>query len=224
MKSLWFFEDVNLFTILCPHRYKEYKNQHNFCAYKKNDFVYFEEEDADSIYLINSGKVKIGYVTEEGEEVITGILSKGEIFGEKAILGETSRNEFAQSVSSDTSICTIDTETMIDLLRDNKEFSLKVYKFIGYRFKKLERRIQLLLFKDTKTRLKEFIKELAEEFGYENRVTKDTIIRHPYTQKELATLIGTSRPTLNVLLHELQTDGFLRFTRKEITLLKSFVS
>lgn len=127
MKSLWFFEDVNLFTILCPHRYKEYKNQHNFCAYKKNDFVYFEEEDADSIYLINSGKVKIGYVTEEGEEVITGILSKGEIFGEKAILGETSRNEFAQSVSSDTSICTIDTETMIDLLRDNKEFSLKVY-------------------------------------------------------------------------------------------------
>lgn len=196
MKSLWFFEDVNLFTILCPHRYKEYKNEHNFCAYKKNDFVYFEEEDADSIYLINSGKVKIGYVTEEGEEVITGILSKGEIFGEKAILGETSRNEFAQSVSSDTSICTIDTETMIDLLRDNKEFSLKVYKFIGYRFKKLERRIQLLLFKDTKTRLKEFIKELAEEFGYENRVTKDTIIRHPYTQKELATLIGTSRPTL----------------------------
>ncbi len=224
MKSLWFFEDVNLFTILCPHRYKEYKNEHNFCAYKKNDFVYFEEEDADSIYLINSGKVKIGYVTEEGEEVITGILSEGEIFGEKAILGETSRNEFAQSVSSDTSICTIDTETMIDLLRDNKEFSLKVYKFIGYRFKKLERRIQLLLFKDTKTRLKEFIKELAEEFGYENRVTKDTIIRHPYTQKELATLIGTSRPTLNVLLHELQTDGFLRFTRKEITLLKSFVS
>jgi CRP/FNR family transcriptional regulator, cyclic AMP receptor protein len=105
MKSLWFFEDVNLFTILCPHRYKEYKNEHNFCAYKKNDFVYFEEEDADSIYLINSGKVKIGYVTEEGEEVITGILSKGEIFGEKAILGETSRNEFAQSVSSDTSIC-----------------------------------------------------------------------------------------------------------------------
>lgn len=82
----------------------------------------------------------------------------------------------------------------------------------------------MLLFKDTKTRLKEFIKELAEEFGYENRVTKDTIIRHPYTQKELATLIGTSRPTLNVLLHELQTDGFLRFTRKEITLLKSFVS
>lgn len=224
MKSLWFFEDVNLFTILCPHRYKEYKNEHNFCTYKKNDFVYFEEEDADSIYLINSGKVKIGYVTEEGEEVITGILSKGEIFGEKAILGETSRNEFAQSVSSDTSICTIDTETMIDLLRDNKEFSLKVYKFIGYRFKKLERRIQLLLFKDTKTRLKEFIKELAEEFGYENRVTKDTIIRHPYTQKELATLIGTSRPTLNVLLHELQTDGFLQFTRKEITLLKSFVS
>mgnify|MGYP000209293906 CR=1 FL=1 len=224
MKSLWFFEDVNLFTILCPHQYKKYEEEHDFCSYKKNDFVYFEEDDADKIYLINSGKVKIGYITAEGEEIITSILSKGEIFGEKAILGETNRNEFAQSITSGTSICTIDTDTMIDLLRENKDFSLKVYKFIGYRFKKLERRIQLLLFKDTKTRLKEFIKELAEEFGYENRVTKDTIIRHPYTQKELAALIGTSRPTLNVLLNELQTDGFLQFTRKEITLLKTFVS
>jgi len=107
---------------------------------------------------------------------------------------------------------------MIDLLRDNKEFSLKIYKFIGFRFKKLERRLQLLLFKDTKTRLKEYLKELAEDFGYTNQISGDIIIRHPYTQKEIASLIGTSRPTLNVLLNELKAERYLHFDRKEIIL------
>ena len=221
MNSLWFFDDVNLFTILCPHRFKDFKKSHEFNIYKKSDYIYFEEDSADKIYLINYGKVKIGYVTEDGEEIIMAILSKGEIFGEKAILGEEKRNEFAQAIDSETSLCTITTDMMIDLLRENKEFSLKIYKFIGFRFKKLERRLQLLLFKDTKTRLKEFIKELGEDFGYKNVVTGDTIIRQPYTQKELATLIGTSRPTLNILLNELKDENYLDFDRKEITLKKN---
>ena len=220
MNSLWFFEDVNLFNILCPHKFKGYEEGHVFNEYKKNDYIYFEEDAADKVFLVNSGKVKIGYVTEEGEEIITSILSKGEIFGEKAILGEESRNEFAQAVEKETSVCPITTPEMIDLLRENKEFSLKIYKFIGFRFKKLERRLQLLLFKDTKSRLKEYLKEVAEDFGYTNQISGDIIIRHPYTQKEIATLIGTSRPTLNILLNELQSEKYLSFERKEIILKK----
>lgn len=220
MNSIWFFDDVNLFAILCPHRFKKYKDSHEFNFYKKNDYIYFEEDSADKVYLINYGKVKIGYITEDGEEIIMAILSKGEIFGEKAILGEEKRNEFAQALDKETSICPISTAEMIELLRENKDFSLKIYKFLGFRFKKLERRLQLMLFKDTKTRLKEFIKELSEDFGYKNVITGDTIIRQPYTQKEMATLIGTSRPTLNILLNELKEENYLDFNRKEIILKK----
>ena len=44
MKSLWFFDDVNLFKLLCPHKFKAYKANHDFDAYKKKDYIYFEEE------------------------------------------------------------------------------------------------------------------------------------------------------------------------------------
>lgn len=216
MNSLWYLEDVNLFNILCPHKFKDSEITDHFNEFAKNDFIYFEEDKADQIYLINSGKVKIGYITDDGEEVILAILSKGEIFGEKAIFGEEKRREFAQSLDKNTSVCPITTGDMIDLLRENKEFSLKIYKFIGFRLKKLERRLQLLLFKDTKTRLKEYLKEMADDFGYTNQISGDIIIRHPYTQKEIATLIGTSRPTLNILLNELQNENYLSFDRKEI--------
>ncbi len=220
MNSIWYFEDVNLFNIMCPHKFKGAGHDHTFKAYKKNDFIYSEEDAADKIYLINEGKIKIGYVNEEGDEVISAILSKGEIFGEKAILGEEKRNEFAMVLENNTSICPIAAHEMLELIRGNRELSLKIYKFIGFRLKRLERRLKLLLFKDTKTRLKEYLNELALDYGYKNAVSGDTVIRHPFTQREIASLIGTSRPTLNILINELQEEGYLNFNRKEIILKK----
>ncbi|WP_394420921.1 Crp/Fnr family transcriptional regulator [Tenacibaculum mesophilum] len=220
MSALWYFEDVNLFKILCPHKYPAYKETHTLSLYKKKDYIYFEEDVANKVYLIDKGKVKLGYYTEEGEEVIKAILTKGEIFGEKAILGIEKRNEFAQSIDNTTEICPVSRETMYSLMRDNIPVSFKIYKFIGLRMKKLERRLQLLLFKDTRTRLLEFFKELCEEYGHECEKTGDQVIEHPYTQKDIATLIGTSRPTLNTLMNELKEEKIINFNRKEIRLLK----
>lgn len=220
MKPLWTFEDVNLFGILCPHKFKAYKADHDFDAYKKKDYIYFEEDNANKVYLIENGKVKIGYYSEDGEEIVKAILTRGELFGEKAILGENKRDEFAQSIDNNTSICPIGVETMHDLMRDNQTFSFKIYKFIGFKLKKLERRLQLLLFKDTKTRLLEFLDELCSEYGYNCEKTGDHVIKHPYTQKDIASLIGTSRPTLNILLNELKEDSILDFNRKEIRIYK----
>jgi len=220
MNSLWFFDDVNLFKLLCPHKFKAYKSYHSFSAYPKNEYIYFEEDAANKIYLIEKGKVKIGYYSEDGKEVVKTILSRGELFGEKAILGEVTRNEFAQSMDNKTSICPVAVNIMHDLMRDNKTFSLKIYKFLGFRFKKLERRLQILLFKDARTRLIEFLRELCEEYGYDCEKTGNHIIKHPYTQKDIASLIGTSRPTLNILLNELKEEEIVDFTRKRVTILK----
>ncbi|WP_298777797.1 Crp/Fnr family transcriptional regulator [uncultured Polaribacter sp.] len=219
MKNLWFFDNVNLFNLLCPHKFKNYKKCHAFDSYNKSDYIYFEEDAANKVFLIEKGKIKLGYYTEDGTEVVKAILSKGELFGEKAILGEEKRNEFAQSLDNSTSICPIGVNVLHDLMRDNKTFSLKIYKFLGLRFKKLERRLQLILFKDTRTRFLEFMKELCEEYGYDCEKTGDKVIKHPYTQKDIASLIGTSRSNLNVLMNELKEENIINFNRKEIRLL-----
>ena len=221
MKSIWIFEDVNLFGLLCPHKFKAYKSTHDFNAYKKSDYIYFEADTANKIYLIENGKVKIGYYNEDGQEVVKSILGRGELFGEKAILGENIRDEFAQSIDNNTSICPVDVNTMHELMRDNKTFSFKVYKFIGFKLKRLERRLQLLLFKDARTRLLEFLEELCSEYGYNCNKTGNNIVKHPYTQKDMASLIGVSRSTLNILLNDLKEDKIIEFNRKEIKILRN---
>ena len=218
MDTIWFFEDVNLFNMLCPHKFKAYKEQHDFNLYKKQDYIYFEEDQSNKVFLIENGKVKIGYYTEEGEEVIKAILKKGELFGEKAILGEVKRDEFAMAIDNQTSICPVAVETMHELMRDNRSFSFRVYKLIGFRIKKLERRLELVMFKDARTRVEEFLKELAKDYGYCCPKTGETVVKHPYTQKEIASLIGTSRPTFNTIMNQFKEENKIDFHRNEIRL------
>jgi CRP-like cAMP-binding protein len=218
MRSIWVLEDVNLFSMLCPHKFKAYKNDHDFHNFKKEDYIYFQEDSANKVYLIEKGKVKIGHYTEEGDEVIKAILSKGELFGEKAILGLEKRDEFAMSLDNTTSICPVGVETMHDLMRDNKPFSFRIYKLIGFRIKRLERRLERILFKDAETRVNEFLQELAEDYGYCCPNTGDTVIKHPYTQKDIAHLIGTSRPTFNAIMNKFKEEQRIDFSRKEIRL------
>ncbi len=219
MGKIWFLEEVNLFKILCPHYYADYKESHEFDSYTKKEFIYFTDESATKVYLIDKGKVKIGFYTEEGEEVVKAILSRGEIFGEKTILGETKHNEFAQSLDKDTSICSISVDELQGLMLENRSLSLKLYKFIGLRIKRLERRLELLMFKDIRTRVLEFLSELEKEFG-KTLANGDVLVKHPYTQKDMASLLGTSRPSLNIVMNNLKNEKYLSFHGKEIILIK----
>ncbi|MCF6223397.1 MAG: Crp/Fnr family transcriptional regulator [Flavobacteriaceae bacterium] len=161
----------------------------------------------------------MGYYNENGDEIIKAILSRGEIFGEKSILGQIKHNDFAQSLTKDTSICSMSVDELQSLMLENRRLSLKIYKFIGIRLRRLERRLELLLFKDSRTRLIEYLVELEKEYG-QVLANGDTLIKHPYTQKDIASLIGISRPSLNILMNNLKEENYLDFNRKEIILKK----
>ncbi|MFV0249245.1 MAG: Crp/Fnr family transcriptional regulator [Tenacibaculum sp.] len=220
MSSICCFEEINLFKLLCPYKYTEDKKNHSINIYKKSDYIYFEEDPANKIYLIEFGKVKIGYFTEDGEEQIKAILAKGEIFGEKAILGIENHNEFAQSIENSTSVCVVSKDIVHSLMKDNSAINFKIHKIIGQRVKRLENRLKLLLCKDAKMRLIEFFNELCSDYGNLCNTTQDYIIQHPYTQKDIATLIGISRPTLNTLMNQMKQEGLIDFNRKNLRLFK----
>lgn len=213
--KIWFLNNVNLFQKLCPHKFKEYSSCHQFLDLKKNDYVYFSSDKASKMFLIQSGKIKIGYYTSDGEEVVKSVLKKGQVFGEKAILEQNKRGEFAQVVNSKATLCPIGVDTLHGLMKDNQNFTLGVYKFINYRIKKLERRLEILLCKDCKTRVLEFLNDLAQEYAVYSG-SDGVEIEHPYTQKDIASLIGISRPSLNIILNELREEGVIEFDRAKI--------
>ncbi len=214
MGNLWFFEKVNLFSIFCPKKFKEYKEKHQFRYYKKGDFIYFSDDPANSIYLVTEGKIKLLYYTEEGDEVVKSVLSRGEVFGELALLGEDTRQDYAQVLSDRTAVCQLTLEQMQQLMKEDVSFALKIYKLIGLRINKLEKRIDSLVFKDVRTRIIEFIRDFVQEKGEKNGLAYRA--DHFLTHKDIADLVGTTRQTVTTLLNEMRNEGKIDFTRRSI--------
>jgi len=212
--SLWYFESVDLFNVLCPHKVKRMDETHTFNQYKKNQFIYFPNEPSKYIYMIAEGRVKIGNYTSDGKEVVKAILSKGEIFGELALTGEDTRSDFAQAMDENTQICPMSIQDMQELMKDDRELSLKIFKLIGFRIKKLEKKIESLVFKDARTRIVEFIKDAAAWKG--QKVGFETLVNTKLTHKDIANLTGTSRQTVTTILNELKDKNLITFNRRRI--------
>ena len=205
--NIWYFQDVDLFNMLCPHKVKTIQERHQFNYFKKNDFVYFPNDKAKNIYMIANGRIKIGYYNDEGKEIVKAILGEGEIFGELILVGEEVRTDFAQAMDDDTTICPVSLEDMQALMVENKELSFKIYKIIGLRIKKLERKIESLVFKDARTRKIEFLKDAAAWKG--KKVGYETMIPTKLTHKDIANLTGTSRQTDTTIQNELKESNLI---------------
>lgn len=211
--ALWYFESVNLYNILCPHKVKKIGEKHEFITYKRQQFIYMADDSATHIYMIVSGRVRLGHYLEGGEEVITAILTSGEIFGELAMAGEERRKDFAQAME-DTIICPLTIDELKALMYENKELSFKILKLVGLRIMKLERKLELLVFKDARTRIIEFLKDAAAWKG--KKVGLETMIQTSLTHKDIASLTGTSRQTVTTILNDLKEKNLINFNRKQI--------
>lgn len=212
--AIWYFESVNLYKRLCPVKLKADEGQHAFLNFKKGDYIYFENQDADTIYFVAKGRVKIFYNAENKQEVVKSILSSGEIFGELALVEEEKRADFAQAIENDTMICAWKLEDIKHLMLDNKELSFSLIKLLGLRLFKLQRKFDLLVFKDTRTRVIEFLKDAAEWKG--KKVGTETLLMTPLTHQDIAKLVGLSRQSVTTILNELKSENLIYFDRKRI--------
>ncbi len=213
-QALWYFESVNLYNILCPHKIKGMGEKHEFRSFKRDQVIYRPDEPSEYIYMVANGRVKICHYLEDGKEVVKAILTKGEIFGELALAGEDKRTDFAQAMDSDTTICPMSIDDLKALMWEDKELSFRLLKLVGLRLVRMERKLELLVFKDARTRIIEFLRDAASWKG--KKVGFETMIPTKLTHKDIAALTGTSRQTVTTILNELKDQNLIYFDRKKI--------
>ncbi|MEM6763667.1 MAG: Crp/Fnr family transcriptional regulator [Bacteroidota bacterium] len=214
--GIWYLEEVDLFECFCPvNGAQDRYDRQSKRAFKKGEFIYLSDDDADKVFFIHKGAVKIAGYTQDGDEIIKAILHPGEIFGELAVFGAESRNDYAQTVE-DTDICILTREQVVSLMRDVSGFQQFLNKLVGQRVIMTQNRMASLLYKDAKARIAEYIFDQSKKRSSE---TKDGItLRNYLTHQEIANYTGTSRQTVTTILNQLREQGLIDFDRKRITI------
>lgn len=215
--EIWYLDNFDFYNILCPYKMEDHLKEKPNDTLKKNEFLFMEQDPCSEIILIDKGKVKIGHYDQEGNETVISFLGRGEILGQMALLGQTKHRAFAQVMEDGTQVCRMKVQKARELKRDYMPFALEINRRIGDHVRKLERRIELLMCKDVRTRMLEFLDDLGRDYGRER--DGGIWISHNLTQSDIADLLGTSRKSASLCLNELEKDGLIQFDRKHIFLI-----
>lgn len=209
--------NYDLWCHLSDDEYQELNVAHHFIEAKKGDYIYFDSHHLNKLYFVKDGYIKIGYIDEEGNEIVKEIIKEGEIFGQFALEKKNLNGEFAKAYKGNVSLCAFSIEDFERLLKNKPELAVKYAKQVGEKLRRAEFRLLQMLNKDVRSRLLSFFYNLAIMEGYDGSTPSFTF-NNFLTHDDVAKLIGSARQTVTTVINQLEEEGLLKITRKKISL------
>ncbi len=156
--------------------------------------------------IIVEGRVRIGAMSEDGREVTLGVLGPGDVLGEMSVLdGE----DISADVTAleDCTLLFIERARFLRLLRANSDICLRMMAVLCRRIRRANASLEDMALLDLATRLARLLLRLAQDYGAPAR--GGTRIEVKLSQKDLGTLVGSSREKVNKQLREWEDAGVL---------------
>ena len=179
--------------------------------YRKNETIFHEGDPGDSLYIVESGSVKIVLLSPESEEgAIIATLSRGDFFGELALLDGAPHSATAVAMEP-TDALVLKRDRFEDLVETEPLLRRALFAGLVTELRRLTGHVQELHFLDLPGRLASRIVRLARESQPDE--TMDIRLDWPFTQSDLAAMIGGTRQTVNRLLSDMTAQGLVHIER-----------
>jgi CRP/FNR family transcriptional regulator, cyclic AMP receptor protein len=175
-------------------------------TYKTGQTVFSQGEAADSIFYIQSGKVKVTVISELGKEAVVALPGADEFIGEGCIIGQPRRLATATALTECT-IMRLKKAEVMRVLQAEPTFSEMFITHLLKRNARVEEDLVDQLFNSTEKRLARLLLLLAN-FGKDGRpepiVTK-------ISQETIAEMIGTTRSRVSHFMNKYRRLGFIEY-------------
>jgi CRP/FNR family cyclic AMP-dependent transcriptional regulator len=178
-------------------------------TFEKGTTIFTQGDQADTIFYIKKGKVKLGVVSQRGKEAIIAILGPGDFFGEGCLAGQKVRMATATAMI-ESLIVRIQKAATITALHLEPAFSEVFLAYVLSRNIRIEEDLVDQLFNSSEKRLARVLLLLAN-FGNEG---EPQVVIPKISQELLAEMVGTTRSRVSYFMNKFRKLGFIRYNGK----------
>lgn len=218
MKDVWHLHDLDWLAELTPEERDRLLQASVHRRFEAGEIVFMPVPTPHSVYLLENGLVRIYRLSEAGLETTLGYVKPGEVFGELAVFIDSPRESFAQAVEA-SEVWKIPRKHFQPYVESRPGLVFAISKQMGERLKRVESRVENLVFRDVHTRLMVILLELAAVFG-KQAGDGSVELAVPITQAEIATLVGSTRQSVNASLGELHDQALVERQGRHLRILK----
>jgi len=175
-------------------------------AFRKREVIFAQGDPADAVFYIRKGKVRVTVVAKSGKEATIAILEEGDYFGEGCLARQPVRICSASALS-DCSLVRISSQTMLEVLSQERGFSHMFLSYLLRRNIRYEEDLVDQLFHSSEKRLARILLLLShfdEEGGAEQ-------IELKISQETLAQMVGTTRSRVNFFMNRFRKAGLIEY-------------
>lgn len=191
---------VPIFNHLADEQMEEIMQTVRSLSLKKGEVMFHAGDKANTLYIVNHGRVKVFHLAESGKEQLVRILNPGDFTGELALFTESVHEGYAEALIN-TDICMITGTDLQSFLLKYPSIAIRIMKELSGRLEKSEIQTTRFATESVETRIALFLAESMEGTSPK--------IELPMSKKDLASYLGTTPETISRRLTDLETDGYI---------------
>lgn len=172
----------------------------------KKQILISQGDTADAVFYIQTGKVKLSVVSQQGKEAVIALLEEGSFFGEGCLAGQMVCMASATTME-DSTLVRIEKNAMMRALHDEPAFSEVFLEYLLSRNIRIQEDLVDQLFNSSEKRLARVLLLMAH-FGKEG---KPEPVIQKISQDTLADMIGTTRSRVSFFMNKFRKLGFLYY-------------
>jgi CRP-like cAMP-binding protein len=188
--------------------------------FQKDEPIYFQGDEAQSVMYIQKGSVKFSVVSASGKVAVLAMLGPNDFFGEGCMVGQSVRMGTATAITP-TTLLSIDKNELLQMLRTQDKLS---DSFIGYLLSHKNRVEEALIDQLFNTSEKRLARALLA-LGRYGKVQHQLVDELPtVSQETLSEIIGSTRSRVNFFMNKFRKLGFIEYHNRKIKINKSLLT
>lgn len=182
--------------------------------FEKDQYLYWEGDPSDRLYVVRQGKVKITKGSTSGKEIVLDILSSGEVCGGSAVYSAT--NPSSALAVDHVVAYALSKRDFLQLLEVYRSLSTQFIMYLGGKLMKAHEMMMSLVTSNVEKRIAALLMGLCEKHG--SQTPQGIRINLRLTRQDIADIVGTTVETAIRVMSKFGKQGILTTESKHIVI------
>jgi CRP-like cAMP-binding protein len=186
-------------------------------SFRPRDTIFSQGLPTSATFLIMDGLVRTYYLSPVGREITLAFWSAGDLIGGPAFFGERPRHIWSAQAIETTRVLTISTKALKELAKELPSVALGIIDALSFKLHWVSLMLQTMGTESVSHRLATLLLQLSETYG--EPAQDGVVIRYPFSQADLASMVGASRSWVSTAFGRLQKEGVVAMRNRHIVII-----